>query len=237
MQWLICLSGDNFVLEELSKSINSDFLGIEKHTIPTSENNDGIEFRLKSKRFDSITDHQSIEKEAKEIIEWLNGASKVVLDLRKTISISSIGKVDDDGNKIALLSIEIESGFRILVKSNEDKNIADPISDWMAIASQDEQVAKALRLIGMKPLDWVGLYRIFEIIEDDVDGNKILNNDWKTSIKRFKHTANSVSAAGDDARHGKESSLPPAKPMALAEAQSLIKNIIHNWLNAKKTNN
>jgi len=43
----------------------------------------------------------------------------------------------------------------------------------------NEKVAKALRLFGTKEHDWVGLYRLYEVIEEDV-GNikKIAAKNW-----------------------------------------------------------
>ena len=180
-----------------------------------------------------------------EIIEWLNGASKLTLNSRKPISISSIEKVHDDGKKEIFVSvtdtINIRDSFSISITDKDEKtteiHMADPISDWIAIANNDNNAAKVLRLVGAKQLDWVGLYRIFEVIENDVGKiDHIVDNGWatKASIKRFKHTANSPASIGDDARHGKEATSPPPKPMSLSEGKSLVENIIHNWLNSKK---
>ena len=59
-------------------------------------------------------------------------------------------------------------------------------------------------------------------------------NDWvsKAELKRFKRTANSVGAVGDEARHGKENTEPPPNPMALREAESLILKLVRDWLEA-----
>ncbi|OQX10169.1 MAG: hypothetical protein BWK80_46020, partial [Desulfobacteraceae bacterium IS3] len=120
----------------------------------------------------------------------------------------------------------------------EEFHMADPINDWIRIANSDDNVATVLRLIGSKGSDWVNLYRIFEVIQKDVGRtDKIVSNGWatETSLKRFKHTANSPTSIGDEARHGKEPTSPPAKPMGIHEAKSFIENIIHNWFNSKKT--
>jgi hypothetical protein len=80
-------------------------------------------------------------------------------------------------------------------------------------------------LFGTQEHSWGSLYCLYEVIEEDVGSiDKIANEGWatKTSIKRFKHTANSPSAIGDAARHGKESTTPPARPMELGEARALI---------------
>lgn len=243
MKWFVCLSGDTADFEELSKSLNNDFLRIKNHT----ENKEINKFGLESELFDSITDCDSVYKKANEIIEWLNGASKLILNLRTLISISSIEKIKADGTKEIYVSIpESVINLRCSISSilTTDKNgktteinIADPIYEWVHIASNDSNVAKVLRLIGSKKLDWVGLYRIFEIIQHDV--RNIVKCGWATkkSIDRFKHTANSPAAIGDDARHGKELTSPPNNPIHFSEAKSIIENVIHNWLDFKKNKN
>ena len=97
-------------------------------------------------------------------------------------------------------------------------------------------MAKAFRLIGNGANDWVSLYRLFEVIASDIGGiDEIDSNGWatKASLKRFKHTANSPAAAGDLARHGAESTAPPASPMDLSEAKALVTYIFHEWLRKK----
>jgi len=64
----------------------------------------------------------------------------------------------------------------------------------------------------------------------------VINRGWirKDKIRNFKHTANSVSAVGDDARHGTKIHLPPQSPMSFVEAESLITHLLKNWLGAKQ---
>ena len=86
----------------------------------------------------------------------------------------------------------------------------------MTIAGKSEAVARVLCLHGNDKLDWVNLYRIFEIICGDVGGSDaIAASIWasKAAIRRFKHTANSPGAIGDESRHGSERDQPPADPM------------------------
>jgi hypothetical protein len=64
----------------------------------------------------------------------------------------------------------------------------------------DHKVAKALRLLDTDEHNWVSLFRLYELIEEDVGGiDKIVRCDWasKTSIRHFRHTVNSLYAVGD----------------------------------------
>lgn len=110
---------------------------------------------------------------------------------------------------------------------------------WVAAALSDPAVGKALRLFGGSDGSWGSLYRILEVIGQDVGSlEQISKLGWAPSakIKLFKHTANSVAAAGDEARHGAEHTTPPSNPMAVGEARSLVSLILHSWLASKTSN-
>ena len=87
--------------------------------------------------------------------------------------------------------------------------------------------------------DWflgksLSLYRIYEMIEDDMKG-KIVQNEWATRslLERLSRTANHPDSIGDEARHGRQKQDPPKNPMPFSEAKALIETIMHNWLQWK----
>jgi hypothetical protein len=85
---------------------------------------------------------------------------------------------------------------------------------------------------------WVGMYRLYEVIEANVGGERSmqhLNCGSGDALKRFKHSANSVAIAGDAARHGKECGLPPTNPMSLEEARAYLNYMLETWLASKST--
>jgi len=105
------------------------------------------------------------------------------------------------------------------------------------LAASDVAVKKAMRLHAEDDaVCWVGLYRIYEVIEADAGGEAALGESGWTSgndQKRFKHSANSVTVAGDDARHGKETQKPPKRPMSLQEAVAYVRHLMEAWLASK----
>jgi hypothetical protein len=94
-----------------------------------------------------------------------------------------------------------------------------------------------MRLIAASDyMSWGGLYRLYEVIEGDMGGEHELKTVFCGSakdIKRFKHSANSVTVAGDDARHANESGRPPEQPMTLYEAEAFLKYLLKRWLAEK----
>jgi hypothetical protein len=120
----------------------------------------------------------------------------------------------------------------------EQYNQADPIPDWMILANSDGNVRKVIRLFGKGVNDWTSLNRVYEVIKHDMVGDSnIVDKEWTTQrqIVLFRRTANSVTAAGDNARHGVETTEPPSDPMQLTEASAFIENLVHNWIRWKQS--
>lgn len=102
------------------------------------------------------------------------------------------------------------------------------ISEFIPLALCDKTVAKALRLCS-RELDWVNLYRIYEVISEDLGG--LTGKD----IKIFKGSANNSKVTGDFSRHGKMNVGTPEETMRLADAQHLIKSKVREWVYKKIT--
>jgi len=102
------------------------------------------------------------------------------------------------------------------------------ISKFIPLALVNKTVAKALRLCS-RELDWVNLYRIYEVISEDMGG--LTGND----ITIFKGSANNSKITGDYSRHGKMNVGTPEETMRLADAQHLIKSKVREWVYNKIT--
>ena len=233
--WEVELAGDSFDLDELVLSMSKT----EPSICKTLHG-----YILRSEYFNQMNTHAEVEESATEILSVLNGICVVLLSTRKSISISAIAKVFPGQPRQTYISVQ--DGFHAkgtfsMVVTNSDGTVvttyqADPAVAWLKLASDNLQVAKVFRLLNDPHLNWGPMYKIFEIILDDMQGFKPISDlGWasQSAMKRFKHTANSPTAAGDLARHGVEPTSPPAAPMAMSEAKSLIDTLVHNWLRTK----
>lgn len=115
-----------------------------------------------------------------------------------------------------------------------------PVAPETTIAEQalraalnDPQAERALRIFGRDDVDYRDLYHVLEIAEAAI-GNRIFSTGAVTTaeVRRFKHTANSVHALGDQARHGHEPTQPPSQPTSFAEAQALVGRVLRVWFAA-----
>ncbi len=235
MKWEVQLNGDALDLKELSKSLVDDDLRVLERN---------GQYFLESNRFEELTNPEELASLAADILKVLTGAVRLSLGGRTPLHVANTARVRPDGGRdvFVTLSDTIHARATIgveITRSDGTKEVIHPahsVPGWIKLGLTNLNVAKALRLLGTDEHNWVSLYRLYEVIEEDVGGlDKIVNHGWatKTSIKRFKRTANSPGAVGDDSRHGKESTTPPADPMDIGEARALVEVILHNWLRSK----
>jgi len=234
MNWEVQLVGDSTDLRTLADVLR-------ERSMTVSE--EGGEFILRSSDFDGITNTGEVRSRATEIMTSLSGLSRLVLGAHRELSLGAVSMVDTGGRKHIYLAVEPAvarssvSPIGIMIQrvdgTVEVHRPGDPVRDWIPLAGKDPAVAKALRLRNSENLGWVELYRLSEVIEAAIGGfPNIVQHGWASAseLRSFKHTANSVSAVGDEARHGKESTRQPRKPMKLSQARELVDRILKSWL-------
>ncbi|MFC1453068.1 hypothetical protein ACFLSJ_06945 [Verrucomicrobiota bacterium] len=100
----------------------------------------------------------------------------------------------------------------------------------------DSNVDTALRILAQRQLTWSELYKLLESVQADQGSDYPITAGVTTEaqLRRFKHTANSMAAIGDDARHGPKSQQPPSTPMTMDDARDLLRSILKHWLAEKR---
>jgi hypothetical protein len=237
MKWEVELAGDKADLTELCKCLTNDEPHIEERK---------GRFFLQSSSFNNLNTRKEVRSIGSEILMLLTGSTRLALGGKTPFTIGSVHGTGEDGVCTTFLQFVDTVVVRDFVsveihEANGSAKTFHPAQDvpkWIKLGFSDKKVAKALRLFGASKHDWVSLYRLYEVIEEDVQtDDEIVKRGWATraSIKRFKHTANSPSSTGDASRHGKESTSPPGDPMTLPEAKALIELILHSWLRSRTT--
>lgn len=186
---------------------------------------------------------------ADEELSVLSGVLKLTRDSHEPLHTDAVYRLNSAGGRDVFvhitetLQIRCEVGEITVTVTDSQGNVVTrpsppPRTVLLAgLATIDVAVAKAMRLLSAPDSkSWVGLYRLHEVIEADVGGERALKKrGWGSArdLKRFKHSANSVTVAGDAARHGKELELPPTHPMSEGEAIAYANYVLQAWLTAK----
>lgn len=235
--WMVQLAGDTSDLASLAQSLTGSDVNVS---------HDGQDYVLTSDRFASSDEAAAVRQKAEDMIAVLNGASRLALDATQAIRVGAVYRRREDGKRELFFFLEpAVIRFRVIAPTVkvtradgtvEEFHPADPVKQWSTLALMNDAIANVFRILAGGTLDWVNLYRIFEIIGGDVGrSDSIATNGWATkeSMRLFKHTANSPGALGIDARHGAETTQPPTNPMTISEARTLINSIIYAWLRSK----
>jgi hypothetical protein len=235
MEWEIILGGPEPVLEEFTHAFRDPSTRIVRT---------GDGFVLKVATFADLADARDVRERATPIVESLSGIARLLLQNEESLRIASVVEIRPNGTRNIFVELEpavlrITAGLVVSLQvsradgSIEERRPSDPAPAWLVKALDTPEAARALRLRDKRDLSWTDLYRLFEVVVGGAGGTEvIINEGWASrgQLSRFTHSANSVSAAGDLARHGVERNAPPADPMSISEARSLVDILLSRWL-------
>lgn len=235
-EWWVRLQGEQFDLQELPLLFSS-----LEVTVFEEEG----EYYLKSTEFNSLADASDVLGAANHILELINGAAILHFgNFRPVQASGSVVGIDEAGNRkrFVFVSGTITGRGRVKVSATVERvngtvescQRPTQVESWVALAKHNKAIADALHFFCEHT--WFNLYKVYEIVADDVGGKReIIHNGWGTeqSLNRFTQTAQSRDTLGDDARHASEKYKPPQKPMSLPEARSLVASILENWIHSK----
>lgn len=243
MTWQVQLEGDARELEFLAGVLTSG----SRTVLPGAK---GAGYVYQSDSFQNCSTSDEVEELAGSEVAVLSGILRLERQARNGLTYGAVYRVHPDGRRDIFVriqeSIEVKaeiSGVTAVVMDAAGNVIPPPPPPparamvLAQLAASDAAVAKVLRLLnGADAKTWVGLYRIHEVIDEDVGGqHRLEKSGWGSAddLRRFKHSANSVLVGGDESRHGKEPQVPPKNPMTLSEAEAYNKYIVQAWLACK----
>jgi hypothetical protein len=235
-QWRVQLHGEQFDLRELQEILLGHDPGIFQ---------DGHNFYLTSKTWDQLPDAGEVHNRAKSFLELL--ASAAYLHMRDTalLAIDGVLRIETDGHTHHFVFAEAGGltlrGARVrataVVTGPDNRPVESrqqhQLIRILEVSTQHPDVRDALRFL--RKGDWVSLYKAFELLRDEVQGEQeILRRNWitKESLKRFTQMAQSREGLGDAARHASKKYKPPKKAMSLPEARNTIGNLLQTWINS-----
>jgi len=229
MKWQIRLEIKTSEFKKLCNLLNSN----NKWSL-TEENGS---YYLSCSDFESLTSVADVYGPATKLLQDISAIAMIRIQGFPPLKADVIAQVDEHGKRKHWFSLSAD-----LYCDNSDVDLEleggqDFIPDfkpepWLTLKEQDDIVKNVFRIWYSFEHNWINLYKIYEIVNKDA-GENIKTWVTEKKIKNFKHTSQSVSAIGDDARHGTEKSSPPPNPMSLSEAQVLIMTLLENWLNWK----
>ena len=231
MKWLV-------LLEDVEKSDFDNLSNLLRSSDEFSLITDNSKYYLTSSRWESLTNHSAVYWEATKPLRDISAVARIKFTDFPLLKPDIIREVDEEGKRkrwvalSATISVD-SSSFSIQLEGGQDIIPILEFESWMKLAEEDEIVKNVFRQITEFDHNWINLYKVYEIVEKNAGKKKIEQWITKDKIRQFKHTANSQSAIGDDARHGVDHNDPPKEPMSLYEADALIMTLLQKWLQWK----
>jgi hypothetical protein len=194
-------------------------------------------FYLCNDSMDGYTDTNDIISLTKQFLDILNGAIKILYDDHKLVTIGNIIKEENNGKKHYVMladSITLRNRLRAtltIAGQKSEKPEPTNVEIWLYKSENNPKVRDVLHFFN--DITWWNLYKIFEIVRDDIgieEIKKLIDNE---RLKTFKQAAQSKDYIGDQARHAAEKYLPPEKNITLMESYYLIKSLFEKWVNSK----
>lgn len=224
MNWKIVLTGDKFDLENLSKDLKEKDLSI------VQENE---QFILKSEEFNSLSDYHEVKGKVIEILNSVNAVALIFLQSREKLNYK-ISQLTDDGVEIHFLESHLAGCGRSYARPSGGSEMYNPIRDCNKLAENDENVRDIFQLINHNFNSWVIWCKIIEILQNDDFKPIKKSGHYFKEVNRLNHTANAYKATGVESRHHLVRISTPPEIMTFMEGESLMREIIIQWLAQKE---
>jgi len=218
----IKLVGNDLSLNILERIFNYDDLTV------FSENHCNQKmFYMKSTLFENL-DKKELMETGNSLLKKVNSICCFVKDNYIPIKMEDVF-IGERGYMNFEEKIEVVDDLCIIENGKEKDLDENVIFEICSKVKNDQKLNDILILLLEKGTNWVNLYRILDILNNE----GLVARGWITDkdLKLLKRTANSPGAIGDEARHGhRPEDIPPPEPMPINMAQILIKNIIWHYI-------
>ena len=193
-------------------------------------------YYLSSKILDGLFNNREIVLKACEFIDIMNGAANILYSNHKNVEVGNLTIVGPNGSNHVLIAetghFKLRSRVRehLSVKNNDT---SQPIIEtWLNKSNVNSNVKDALHFFS--EVTWWNLYKIYEIINEDIGGQrrlyKLIDKD---QIKLFTQAAQSRELLGDNARHASKKYAPPKVKLTLEQACHIIVVLFKKWVDSK----
>lgn len=185
-------------------------------------------------------DYKLVRPFAEQQVQFINGVGRLLSPGFRPVALTdqmfglnAEGKVVHTVVAVGTAEMRVKAGA---IRAQIGKRtLPDPrkgaATPFFKAVSRPSKARDALALIGRGNLTWSDLYLAFELVEAE-EGGRMYSAGWvsKAQAKGFTHTANSYMTLGLAGRHGKDTRTPPASPMKREDAETMVRNLVRQWL-------
>ncbi len=228
------LTGHRFDLEELARAF------------PTGDTRvvaEGDEYYLTSRELDDAADCVDHPQVALRLLRRMNGIARLGRTDHRNVELHGrFSQPSGSNHTFVTVKEEIrirDSATAVVTRANgEIVRPAPPPAPsgpaFLRTAAGHPDAREALDILG-KPgsVDWVDLYKIFEIVRDAVKPTHLDRTAWvtKDDLHAFTGSANLPSVSGEQARHARMPGTP-RRSMTIDQGREFIGRLMTGWLDS-----
>ncbi|MEV5561241.1 hypothetical protein AB0L44_47060 [Nonomuraea wenchangensis] len=182
-----------------------------------------------------ISDGAFLLETAGQVLTEVNGIATLVHGSFLPVELD--GHFDEaQGRKHAVIAVETvvaraSVGTPTVMINGAPQPRTSPADVLTRAAAAHADVAEALRLFATRPLGWVEVYKIFEIIKANIKPTGLDTTGWVTrkDLNQLTENCNRPELGGPTARHARSAGRPGSQPLTIEKAQELISAIARRW--------
>lgn len=214
---------------------------------------EGDDYYLSSAELEGLIDDKGqLVEAATRLLQKVMGVARILDSSFRPVTLPGTFVEDtDDGESrhhhvvVADMAIVLSRAHAAIVATSGDPSApSEPPPPpppegppYLRLASSHPDVAEALEILGQPnvSLNWIDLYKLFEIVRDSVGNEQALKRKgWVPDgeISAFKASANRPDVSGSAARHARMGGGPPKLKMNLAEGEAFIRKLVVAWWNS-----
>jgi len=188
-----------------------------------------------------IDDGARLQQEATALLNLINGTARVLKSsAHHPVTLSgTFESHGPDGSRRDAVVVASAAELRGRVKITADGVVTNsagevtppgsPTPQIMLLAKSNDDVHEVLDLLAVSDLDWVGLYKIFEVIRAAAGGKALVSD---PGLSDFTGSANLQGASGSKARHARPTGTAPRNVLSLAEGEAFIRRLVNRWVDS-----
>lgn len=220
--WQVRIEGAPDSLRRLGKVFDTEghrvVLDSEGHTV------------LESTILDNV-DTRDVSTQAEQLVELLNGSMRAVDPSFEPVRFARHLRHPEYGVR-RVVSDSLDTRWR--VESNDPADAQDFARHYCNLALVNPDVSEVLLLLRQPKLEWGTLYKVFEVIRQDLGGEaQVIAAGWATGneLSSFRAAANRPDVGGTMARHARVAGPAPCgSPFTLNAGQNFVLRLAKRWM-------
>ena len=174
------------------------------------------------------------------VLQRVNGAARMLRDSFQPVKLT--GQFGDGDRLHAVVwPKSVEARAAVGQPTIAVNGVVQPVPaprgpGYVALAALSPGVREVLDLMGRAGKDpsWLDLYKVFEIIREDIRPDRIEGRGWATTAdsSAFTASANRPDVSGIGARHARLAGSPPKRTMTIDEGRRFIFRLATTWMDS-----